>query len=506
MKKGSVTKKLAKALSALLAAAMLLALLPAGIIASAEIVDSGQCGRYAVWELDGEGVLTISGTGYMWGYDRYENFFAPWGTDVKRVIISEGIESIGNEVFYGCTGLESISLPESLRDIGNNAFLGCAPPESITVAAGSAIYHCDGNCLIRTETKTLVYAFKNCVIPDDGSVTVIGDMAFYRRADLTAITIPEGITRIGWNAFCGCSGLTGVNIPASVTEIDYYAFSECSGIEEMTVADGNAVYHVAGNCLIETEAKTLIQGFKNSVIPSDGSVTVICADAFIRCAGLTDISVPNGVTEIGDCAFADCADLTSVSLPTGLTKLGKAVFSDCVGLTEVTLPKGLTIIDNNTFLNCVNLKSVTIPRSVTEISEIAFDYYDELKNPLRLDLMLKVYEDSYAHQYAVINDFRFELIEDEIVKGDADFDGEITVIDALRALRIAAWLDVPGEKALDSCDVDGNGLVDVVDALMILRVAAKLAEPDSLNPRDPKRLMSISVSEAPAKMSYYEGE
>jgi hypothetical protein len=496
-------KKLSKIISAILTAAMLLALLPAGMIARAE---SGTCGMNVTWELDGDGVLTISGTGHMWGYDHYDGFFAPWGTGVKSVIISEGVEGIGAEAFYGCTELESISLPRSLWAIENYAFLGCNAPETITVAEGNTVYHSAGNCLIETASKTLVMGCKNSAIPSDGSVTIIGEMAFNERADLTDITIPECITTIGWKAFYGCSGLTGVTIPASVTEIDYFAFSDCSGIETLTVAEGNPVYHSDGNCLIETGTKTLIQGFKNSVIPSDGSVTVIRGDAFSRCAGLTEITVPDGVTEIGDSVFALCADLTSVSLPGSLRKLGKNVFGNCVGLTEVTIPNGLTLIDNNTFLNCTNLKSVTIPKSVTEISDIAFVYYDEFHNPLQLeDVVLRVYENSYAHQYAVEKGFKFELIEAAVTKGDPDGDGEITVADALAALRVAAKLAEPTEDLLAACDIDGDGAITVADALSILRVAAKLADPSSLDGGQPNALSYIEMATLP-KTVYVQGE
>ena len=67
----------------------------------------------------------------------------------------------------------------------------------------------------------------------------------------------------------------------------------------ITVADGNTVYHSAGNCLIETESKTLVLGCKNSVIPTDGSVTSIGEYAFYGCTSFTSVTIPSSVTSIG---------------------------------------------------------------------------------------------------------------------------------------------------------------------------------------------------------------
>ena len=95
------------------------------------------------------------------------------------------------------------------------------------VEAGNPVYHSDGNCLIETETGTLVMGCKNSVIPDDGSVTVIGDRAFYDCDNLTSITIPDSVTSIGYSAFSYCSNLTSVTIGSGVTSIGDRAFYGC---------------------------------------------------------------------------------------------------------------------------------------------------------------------------------------------------------------------------------------------------------------------------------------
>ena len=98
----------------------------------------------------------------------------------------------------------------------------------------------------------------------------------------------------------------------------------------------------------------------------------ICDYAFDSCSGLTSITLPSGVTEIGDYAFTRCSGLTSITLPSGVTKIGYSAFSGCSGLISLTLPSGLTEIGSSAFADCSRLTSLTLPSGVTEIGEFAF--------------------------------------------------------------------------------------------------------------------------------------
>ncbi len=143
------------------------------------------------------------------------------------------------------------------------------------------------------------------------------------------------MTSIGDYAFYDCTGLTSITIPNSVTSIGYAVFSGCTDLT-ITVADGNTGYRSEGNCLIETASQTLIAGCKNSVIPTDGSVTNIGEYAFYWCTGLTSITIPDSVTSIGDGAFSYCTGLTSITIPNSVTSIGDGAFSECTGLTSIT--------------------------------------------------------------------------------------------------------------------------------------------------------------------------
>ena len=264
----------------------------------------------------------------------YEAFF--YCTGLTSVTIPDSVTSIGSSAFSGCTGLTSVTIPDRVTSIGNSVFSYCTGLTSITVAKGNTKYHSAENCLIGTESKTLIAGCKNSIIPTDGSVTSIGYMAFEGCTGLTSVTIPDRVTSIGFLAFANCTGLTSVTIPDSVTSIGYEAFLGCTGLTSITVAKGNTKYHSAGNCLIEKESKTLIAGCKNSIIPTDGSVTSIGDSAFSRRTGLTSITIPDSVTSIGDSAFSRCTGLTSITIPNSVTSIGSWAFEGCTGLTSIT--------------------------------------------------------------------------------------------------------------------------------------------------------------------------
>ena len=248
------------------------------------------------------------------------------------------------------------------------SYIGHFPKDVVAVEFGSGI------------TQIGNSAFKDCidlteiVIPD--SVTSIGNYAFQDCTSLMSVTIGDSITSIGKGAFLGCESLTSVTIGDGVTSIGVNAFYNCDSLTSISVTTGNPVYHSAGNCLIETESKTLIVGCKNSIIPDDGSVTSIGDWAFVGYCSLTNITIPNDVTSIGKGAFQDCIGLTSITIPDSVTYIGDSAFSSCKSLTSVVIGNGVTSIGDSAFSSCSRLTSVTIPDSVTSIGNGAFSGCD----------------------------------------------------------------------------------------------------------------------------------
>ena len=153
---------------------LLIALLM-GLSANAE--ESGTCGPDLRWHLTDDGVLTISGKGKMYNYSLDNR--APWrGYDIKRIIIGDGITTIGSSAFRNCFALTSVTIPNSVTTIGDNAFIGCS--------------------------------------------------------SLTSVTIPNSVTTIGSEAFSGYTNLQKVNIGKSVKDIGEYAFDYCTSITQIS--------------------------------------------------------------------------------------------------------------------------------------------------------------------------------------------------------------------------------------------------------------------------------
>ena len=355
-------------LSFVLAVLMIASLLPATALA-ADVVASGTCGAEGdgsnlTWTLDSEGVLTISGSGYMNGYGFLS---APWygsSSRVKSAVIAEGVTSIGGDAFWGCTSLTSVTIPDSVTSIGEGAFEDCTSLTGIWVAEGNSHYASDAfGVLFNKDKTTLVQcpgAFAAYTIPN--SVTSINKAAFSYCTSLTSVTIPDSVTSIGEFAFAYCTSLTSVTIPDSVTSIGEFVFADCTSLTSVTIP--NSVTRIGYKAFGSCESLTSV------TIPD--SVTSIGNQAFYNCESLTSVTIPGSVTSIGRYAFAYCTSLTSVAIPDSVTSIGHGAFEGCASLISVTIPNSVTSIVDGLFLNCTSLTSVTIPDSVTRIGGGAF--------------------------------------------------------------------------------------------------------------------------------------
>ena len=217
------------------------------------------------------------------------------------------------------------------------------------------------------------------------------------------------VTAIGSSAFYNCNGLTSIVIPNSVTKIGDSAFNNCFGLTNVHITD------LAAWCGINFESsnsnplcyahKLYLNGVEVTELTIPNSVTSIGDYAFYKFNGLTSITIPNSVNTIGDLAFANCGGLTRINvengnaiydsrnncnaiietatntlitgckntvIPNSVTSIGSRAFYDCSGLTSITIPNSVNTIGQSAFYNCSGLTSITIPNSVNTIDAYAF--------------------------------------------------------------------------------------------------------------------------------------
>ena len=298
------------------------------------------------------------------------------------------VTSIGRNAFKGSNGITSITVPNSVTSISNRLFTYTDDNslENITVLEGNPIYHSAGNCLIETASKTLVLGCQNSVIPTDGSVTSIGEYAFYYCSSLTGITIPDNITNIGASAFYGCNGLTSIIIPNSVTSIGLGAFGGCTSLTNLTIPFVGATKNGTTNTHFGYIFGTELNYASDEVVPVSLKTVVITGGksigerAFYECSSIESITIPNSVTSIGKFAFYLCSHLKSITIPDSVMSIGEYAFYYCGSLTSITIPDGITSIGKYTFAHCGSLASIIIPNSVTSIDAEAFDSCYSLTN------------------------------------------------------------------------------------------------------------------------------
>jgi hypothetical protein len=266
-------------------------------------------------------------------------------TDITGFTLPEGLTSIGDYAFYGCDRLAAIDIPDGVTYIGNNAFRNCAflaavnIPDSVTTIGKSAFHSC-----YRLETS----------IPD--SVTAIGDSAFCNCTALTEANVPEGVKTLNGSVFYNCSSLTTLYLPKSIKSISMDVFGNCTALKD--------VYYAG-----ELKDWCRISFGGSQANPMKHADNIYMNGQLI--AG--DIVIPEGIKSIGRYTFDSFHGMTAVTIPTGVTKIEKYAFTECDALKTVTFPEGLKIIGEYAFYECGNLKAIAVPESVETIQCDAFE-------------------------------------------------------------------------------------------------------------------------------------
>lgn len=301
---------------------------------------------------------------YFTGLTQIDNGGFQMCRSLTEITLPNTITTLSSVAFFECISLTSITIPDSVTDlVPLYLFSKC-----INLRTFYGKYASDDNrCLIKDGQ---LYSFAPAGLTEydvPENVNVITHSAFAYCDKLERITIPNTVNTISRHAFEGCSSINEFTIPSSVKTIGYDAFGFCSALTTMTIPDTVIeLYGAFGGC-------TNMRAFYGKYATQDNRAQIKDNSLLsVASAGLTEYTVPSGVTSFVSNVFSYCNKLQSITIPEGVTVLENCSFHQCAALTEINLPQSLTTISNNAFQCCTGLEQITIPPAVATIGQYSF--------------------------------------------------------------------------------------------------------------------------------------
>lgn len=287
--------------------------------------------------------------GSIFGASSYNDQAAFIPTNLKHIVLLDGITVIPSYAFYHCSGIQSVKLPSTLTKIGYRSFNECQLLSEITIPSevSNIDYYVFENCISLQNVyfEGTLEKWCNISFGSAGSNPMNYANNFHLKDSegeyqvVTEIEIPNTILEIGKYQFVGFKNLSKVTFPSTLVAIKEGAFKNCSSLSSVTLPE---------------------------------SLGLVGNGAFEQCTMLSKVEIlSTRLTEIGNSAFAGCI-FEEFDIPSTLQYLGDNAFNGCINLKEVTLPVGITEIKNNTFQNCMNLVSVKADGIIVSIGSSAF--------------------------------------------------------------------------------------------------------------------------------------
>ncbi|MBO4814042.1 MAG: leucine-rich repeat protein [Muribaculaceae bacterium] len=335
------------------------------------------------------------------------------------------------EVFSSCPNLTSVVLGDNITRL-EECFQACPNLHSITFGENF-------NLAFSSFTDSYSGSSQNFNAATDITWNAInGKVEEKYFPNLQTLTLGQKVQVLP-NDFMQATQITSLAIPASVKTIGEGAFVGSNKLESITVASGNTKFDSRNNCnaLISTSTNELLLGCVNTVIPS--TVVAIGDKAFWK-NPLTEVTLPESVTKIGNYAFADCRNLKQVQLNEGLTSIGFRAFYYCDKIEEIVLPQSVSEYSGHGFYGCTSLKRIYVcnPRPVP--------IYDDMFLGVDMDTcVLYVPKGSLATYWAATGWNEFKNIVEfdpaggenpEPLKGDVNGDGKVNVSDVTALINI----------------------------------------------------------------------
>ena len=355
-----------------------------------------------IYSINDDGV-SVTVTGHVDGTNATGELIIPATKTIDGVTYT--VTTIGEFAFFNCSGfVGSLTIPNTVTTIADGAFGYCSGftgsltmGNSVTTIGDGAFEYCSGftgSLTIPNSVTTIAYcAFINCggftgdlIIPN--SVTTIRGFAFMNCIGFTGdLTIPNSVTVIDSAAFCQCRGFTGdLTIPNSVTTIGGLAFANCNNFTgSLTI--GNSVTSVGDRAFYGCWGFTDVyytgdieQWCNISFWGNYSNPLRYAHNLYVNNALVTNLVIPNNVTEIKDYAFFGATCLTSLTIGNSVISIGNYAFYSGNGLSELTVLRIIPpSIGTNAFYFSIFNIPVTVPCGTIEAYQNALGW-DQFTN------------------------------------------------------------------------------------------------------------------------------